>query len=620
MRFLELQIKGFGKFHDRSITFEDGINVVYGKNEAGKSTIHTFIRCMLFGMQTPRGRTPRLDLYNKYEPWEDADTYAGVLRLEHEGHNYRIERTFSREASELRIFDETLDEEVAEVKPLMDEFLCGLTETTYDNTISIGQLKSATEGGMVVELKRYISNMNTSGNMSLNITKASEFLNTQKRNLESQLVPEAAKSYTALLSQIKTLEKDISSPQYENHLAAFHKLKLDTGSQLEKKQAEQEEMIQKLTRGRQLLRDNNFKDVESIEQYETQTVKILMDYRQIKAASEKNFRKAWVSLSFALAVILAVCAVVIQVAGTGIPYIQDFGESMILAVSGCGGLAVLFGIIGLLLLQKIKQSNRELALATQAIQETFKRHLGDMDLSDQALEAFRARMDEFKRLSVTTDESEVSISKLGNEISALIEKQNSCNHDIEKQQRAQWELEKKLELLSGYKNQLESLKNTLAENQRISQELSSIELALETMTELSETIKDSFGLYLNKTASDLIGGITGGIYSSMYIDENLDIFMNTKSKMVPMEQVSSGTMDQIYLALRLAAAKLIQGEQENMPLIFDDSFVLYDDERLKSALKWLSTAYNGQLIIFTCHKREKQMLTDNQIVYHPVEI
>ena len=90
--------------------------------------------------------------------------------------------------------------------------------------------------------------------------------------------------------------------------------------------------------------------------------------------------------------------------------------------------------------------------------------------------------------------------------------------------------------------------------------------------------------------------------------------------MVPVEQVSSGTMDQIYLALRLAAARLIQGERENMPLIFDDSFVLYDDERLKSALRWLSRSYDGQLIIFTCHQREAQMLTANQIPYHMISL
>ena len=44
MRLLELHIDGFGKFHDRTISFNDGINIIYGKNEAGKSTLHTFIR------------------------------------------------------------------------------------------------------------------------------------------------------------------------------------------------------------------------------------------------------------------------------------------------------------------------------------------------------------------------------------------------------------------------------------------------------------------------------------------------------------------------------------------------------------------------------------------------
>ena len=76
-----------------------------------------------------------------------------------------------------------------------------------------------------------------------------------------------------------------------------------------------------------------------------------------------------------------------------------------------------------------------------------------------------------------------------------------------------------------------------------------------------------------------------GFIPSMSIDENLNAFMNTPSKLVPLEQVSSGTMDQIYLALRLAAARLIQNEaKEQMPLVFDDSFVLYDEDRLRSAL------------------------------------
>ena len=55
MKILSLHIDGFGKFHDRDISFEDGLNVVYGKNEAGKSTLHTFIKGMLFGIERQRG-------------------------------------------------------------------------------------------------------------------------------------------------------------------------------------------------------------------------------------------------------------------------------------------------------------------------------------------------------------------------------------------------------------------------------------------------------------------------------------------------------------------------------------------------------------------------------------
>ena len=84
--------------------------------------------------------------------------------------------------------------------------------------------------------------------------------------------------------------------------------------------------------------------------------------------------------------------------------------------------------------------------------------------------------------------------------------------------------------------------------------------------------------------------------------------MNTKDKLVPIDQVSSGTMDQIYLALRLASANLLQKDGERLPLIFDDSFVNYDEGRLRTALNYLADSYNGQMLIFTCHQRESAIL------------
>jgi len=201
-----------------------------------------------------------------------------------------------------------------------------------------------------------------------------------------------------------------------------------------------------------------------------------------------------------------------------------------------------------------------------------------------------------------------------------LEQQNSCSEIIEKQQRIQWELEKKLEHLSDCKDRAAALKRIISENDRLHQDIAAIDLAQETMQELSLSIRDSFGLYLNKTASELISGITGGVYSSMSIDENLNAFLNTKRKLIPLEQVSSGTADQIYLALRLAAAKFIQHDSDQMPLIFDDSFVLYDDDRLKTVLRWLPNAYKGQMILFTCHKREEKALRELGTEFHLVQL
>ncbi len=106
----------------------------------------------------------------------------------------------------------------------------------------------------------------------------------------------------------------------------------------------------------------------------------------------------------------------------------------------------------------------------------------------------------------------------------------------------------------------------------------------------------------------------------MSVDDNLDIYLNTPQKLVPIAQLSSGAMDQVYLALRLSAARLIQEGYDRMPLIFDDSFVQYDYERLGSALTWLAGAYDGQILIFTCHKREEQVLAEKHIPYRLIEI
>lgn len=630
MRILDLHIDGFGKFHDLSFSFDKDLNVVYGKNEAGKSTLHTFIRCMLFGLERGRGRAARADLYSKYEPWQNKAVYGGRMRVEKDGVIYRLERNFQKDQKAFVIVNETAGKEIEPTKGFMDFLLGGLTETAYNNTISIGQLKCVTEGGMVTELRNYIANMNTTGNLSLNITKATSYLKNRRKEFERQLTPEAARTYTALLTEIKNIEKEISAPEYENQLQTYQDLRSQVKNQLSEKQTERETLLQKIAKGRQALDGAQFTDEASIHAYQENARNTYAHYKEVADAASRRGRSV-------LPVIMLVLAVFCALGAGALGFLSSqtfdpvvFGTGALISVStgvahytvglicALSAAAVFFFAVGLIFFMKNHSLKQELSMTEKLLQEIFSRHLGDSSISGEAMTAFESRMEEFVRLSQVLERSEQSVQEQASEINALQAKETDCDDAISRQQKAQWELEKRLDHLAHCKDQTESLKQVLAENDRIREEITAIDLALETMTELSATIRDSFGLYLNKTASELISGITGGIYDSMSVDESLNVFMNTRTRLVPVEQVSSGTMDQIYLALRLAAAKLIQPEGDYMPLIFDDSFVLYDEDRLHTALKWLKKAYPGQIIIFTCHQREAQMMTADQIAYHLV--
>mgnify|MGYP000731346233 FL=1 len=611
MRLLELHIDGFGKFHDRTISFNDGINIIYGKNEAGKSTLHTFIRGMLFGIERGRGRAAKNDLYTKYEPWENSGTYEGWLRLEKDGTIYRIERRFRKENKSLKIINETKGLEEEATPAFVSSLLDGLTETMYNNTISIGQLKSATEDGMVTELKNYIANMNTTGNISLNITKATAFLRNQKRSLEAGLIPEASREFTSLLAEIRNVEAEIAGPEYENQLAAYQNMRTQVKGLIDNTQTQKKDLDEKLANGKKVLSDNGFTDRASVDAMSSDAERLYSEYNTLNGECNKKSRK-----------VLSGLTAVLGVAGLGAAAtLGYFNLTAYLPVCGAAATAaVIFFIISLFILQKDKEYHRLFDNTSSELGALLARHLGDSAVSEDAMNAFRARMGEFSKLCYMVTQSEAEIRKFLEDLSNLQTKQAGCSEMIEKQQRTQWELEKKLEHLSNCKNKAKALKRTLAENDRIHDEIVAIDLAQETMADLSSSIRDSFGLYLNKEASQYITGITGGIYDSMSIDENLNVFLNTKTKLVPLENVSSGTMDQVYLALRLAAAKLLQGSGSGFPLIFDDSFTQYDDERLKTALEWLASAYGGQIIIFTCHRREAQMLRARQVEFQLIEM
>lgn len=675
MRLIDLHIDGFGKFHDLDLRFAEGMNILYGHNEAGKSTLHAFLQAMLYGLERRPGVGSAAKLHKKYRPWDAPERFGGTLRLAHEGQVYRIVRDFNADdlsadgaatttaggagaamagtgaagaaplasvadACPLEIWNETTGVRVADPRGFLQAMLGGISETAFENTVSIGQLRSATSRSMVHELKSYITNLSTTGDMSLDSAGALKLLRQQRSALEAKRVPEAAKSYAQLIGEIRNIEREIAQPEYENQLRKFQALRSEVRTEQVDRQTRREELLQKTAAQEAVLTQAGFGSADDIQEAK-EHADTLYSLCQIGAEPRERAIRIALPLLFGLLTILCGVAAVLITAVESPAFAARFNlapekvPGLVAAVSGSGLSATILvaASIGLLVLCMLLFVWRLYANAARTgfLRETaaelsamLTKQIGTAEIRDAAMESFRTHMDELLRAEEELETHRTALAELSAELQNLSNDERRYDVELQKQNEKQTELEGKLQHLANVKNRAEMLKRTLDENDAITVEIDAINLAAETMTELQGSIQSSFGHYLNKEAGELIAGITGGVYDSMWIDQNLDIFMNTPGKIVPIEDVSSGTMDQIYLALRLAAARLIQGDtgavEARLPLIFDDSFAMYDEQRLASALRYITEIHHGQILLFTCHTREQRILENEDVTFNLIEM
>ena len=111
MEIEKINIDGFGKFHKYNALTTDKIQVFFGKNEAGKTTIRKFMISMLFGLERARGVAAENDDYIRYMP-VNGGNYGGSVTIRKGKTFYRIIRNFSKEQKNLRMFYEDTMEEI----------------------------------------------------------------------------------------------------------------------------------------------------------------------------------------------------------------------------------------------------------------------------------------------------------------------------------------------------------------------------------------------------------------------------------------------------------------------------------------------------------------------------
>ncbi len=168
--------------------------------------------------------------------------------------------------------------------------------------------------------------------------------------------------------------------------------------------------------------------------------------------------------------------------------------------------------------------------------------------------------------------------------------------------------------LGQYQGRMETLgdaaalrKNLDRQNRRIAKledTYAALTLALETLTAAREELQRRFAPRITQRAQKLLARMTGGRYSHMTMGADFSLQARAGEEDVLQGAIwrSDGTLDQLYLALRLAVAEELT---PNAPLILDDALVRFDDQRLKATVEVLrESAQNKQIICFTCQGRE----------------
>ena len=637
MKILDINIKGFGKLVDKSMSFSNGINVIYGKNEAGKSTTHTFIKSMLFGMSKKKPRS-KLDMQTKYEPWNNKDEYEGSLHFSYNGKTYTIYRTFTNKINSLEILDETENKKLSNPDLFLDKVLSNLTETSFDNTISIGQFKSATESVMISELKKYIANLNTSGDMSINTLSALTFLKQQKNDYENKMIKNATIAYNKQLGNIKNLERELSNDSYNNQLPKINDEKSKNIEKLKINNQIIDRLNHQIESNTTFLRQNGFENKYDIDTFKLETERIFMEYTMIKSAKKRALYIVKDSFILIFGLFVAIFNTIIllisypQIAEmmkipnmseslsfiTNIILKYNFSPAPFVGLFYC--LSLILIIFGIVNLSDDFQSSKKSEEMEEALSEIFSHQIGTANVNSESMNNFKLHIKRMYDLIGSINNDKDSIEQIKEQNKELFDKQDEYLEEIKAEQRKQFEIDQRINTLNIQKANADKLKKDVEYNDEIQKEIDGITLAMDMLNELASKVKIMFGTYLNKKASEYIAGLTHGAYNSLNVDDSLNININTEERIVPLEQVSGGAMDQIYLAIRLATAELIQGNNEVLPLVFDDCFAMYDNERLSYALKFLSENYNGQIIIFTCHTREAEVLKLSKLKFNYIEI
>ena len=607
MKIKNLRVNGFGKLKNKSIELEDSINIIYGKNEAGKSTLLKYIISMFYGLSKNKngGTIPEIE---KYEPWEIED-FSGRITYELDSKKvFEVYRDFKKKNP--KIYNENLEDISKEFnidKTKGNEFFyeqTGLEEEIFISSIITKQAGVKLNEKEQNTLIQKISNILGTGEDNTSYTT---ILNKLKKKLNDEVGTSNTKE-----RPINIVENKIKQLQLEKQeLDKYHNYKFDIDERIIKKR----ESIDKLNKELEVLRYVNIEkerlkekehriniNKEMIDSFESDIDKLKLEKGKLKKEiGVRKISKTQIIVSIVLAIIVALIELLVP--------------NIIAKI--CAGIALIVNLIVLFIknntIRKIKQ---ELIKKQKDLDNKIK--ILEQNKAKQLIELSKIK-EEYEN-DLNKKKSSNGISNLDNILEVIDSKQRTINEqslELHTLNIDNNNVIHKLEKLVNVEEELESLKE---ESLELNKKRDNIKKTIEYLEIAYNKMKEQITPKFTKELSKAMEKISNGKYKNVRINTNGEIIVEQENgEYINAENLSIGTIDQLYLSLRLATIKEIS--KENMPIILDEAFAYYDDKRLENILKYLSSEYNNkQVVIFTCTNREKQILEKMQIKYNLIEL
>lgn len=625
----------FGKLQNETLELGDGLNIVFAPNESGKSTWCGFIKAMLYGIETAvREKNGVKPDKLKYAPWSGAPM-SGTMDVFYEGQRITLTRQ-GKAYAPMRDFKATITGSGTPAGNIpaatVGETLVGVTRDVFERSAFISQGKLAVGGSP--DLEKRIAAIVQTGQESVSYTEAQEKLHAairRRRYNRSGRLPELEKeiseSREKLIEAVKESKKGDELKKAKRQALERRDELLDKVSEL-RRQARHESM-ERLSgyRGRIKNIEKEYGELSNQlgfagrelddgvfgrEEPQKSRQRINLEKKKLQSAEKDAKSGGTPPLNIGVLAALVIIAGVLA----GFQFFIPAGAVAVLAIVQAVRLSksikkakktekMRYNVLAQYHCESMEQVDELLNSHEEAYARFAELQKKQQDASERLVEAKRkqAEMDTALLRELDFAEGEGDAAKY----TKLLEDAERSLRNI-REEAALWE--GKQSMLPDTDELKAKLSALTEEYERVKMEYDALIMASDMLDEADKDIQRRLTPQLSARTAELFSELTGSRYDTILLDRELRAAARPVGDSVSREAayLSAGTIDQLYLSVRLAICELALPEEKKCPIILDDALVNFDDERCRYALKVLKEmAKERQIILFSCHSREAEM-------------